>query len=196
MMTPTRPDPTAVRTAPALVFVACGAFLVLALAAPIASAGGPACASAGACAAHCAAAARATCTVAASNPSSTCSSAAATTAATQVTAPAAPAVPGEAALRAERDTETGGFTLAPLWESSMSLTEATSKNFSSDGLVFQVLPTGGVGVNLQGRFQSYSIARRTLDGEIQSGCTDSPASLFEWFYGLTPSTPPVARTER
>jgi len=51
---------------------------------------------------------------------------------------------------------------------------------SSEGLVFQRSPGGGVVVDLQGRFQNISVARIDADGEIRMGCADSHESLAEF----------------
>jgi len=159
--------------------------VALVFAVPSAFAGqGPSACAATAAAGSCCAASRAEC------PAAT---AAATTAATPATVSP---VPGESFLRAERDPETGGWTLAPLWASPFTADQAAALNQSSEGLVSQTLDNGAVSIFLQGRFQNYSVARRTLDGEVETGCIDSPSSLFLWFYGLAPSTPPVARVER
>ena len=189
-------SPAARRAAPSRL-VAGGSLVLLALGAPFAYAGGASCTTANAaCAVHCAQANRANCTAAATATASSGASAAAAAATTPLPAPAAFAPRGEAELRAVRDPESGGWTLAPLWATAMPLEQIAARNFSSDGLVFETLPDGGVAVDLQGRFQSFSVARRALNGELESGCTDSPSSLFEWFYGLAPSTPPIARAER
>jgi len=179
-----------------------GMLVTLAFVVPSAFAG----AGSKACASHasqvsCCAASRAVCT-AASVAADPCASSASTgtassAASASATAPSAsvPIVPGESFLRAERDLETGGWTLAPLWATTAG-DNAAALNQSSAGLIPVTLPNGAVAVDLQGRFQSYSVARRTLDGEVESGCLDSPSSLFLWFYGLPPATPPVARVER
>jgi hypothetical protein len=154
-----------------------GALLTLAILVPSAFAG----AGSGACASHsdpisCCAVPRANCTAA-------------------IAAAPTPVLPGESFLRAERDPETGGWTLAPLWSLSAG-DNALALNQSSAGLIPVTLSSGAVAVDLQGRFQSYSVARRTLDGEIERDCLDAPSSLFEWFYGLPSSTPAVARPVR
>lgn len=51
---------------------------------------------------------------------------------------------------------------------------------SSEGLVFQRAPGGGVSVDLQGRFQNVSVARIDADGEIRTGCVTSHESLAEF----------------
>lgn len=51
---------------------------------------------------------------------------------------------------------------------------------SSEGLVFQRAPGGGVVVDLQGRFQNVSVARIDADGEIRTGCVTSHESLVEF----------------
>lgn len=51
---------------------------------------------------------------------------------------------------------------------------------STEGLVFQRSPGGGVVVDLQGRFQNVSVARIGADGEIRTGCVGSHDSLAEF----------------
>ena len=61
-------------------------------------------------------------------------------------------------------------------------------NQSTIGLFEEALPTGGWTVNLQGRFQNYSIARRDAAGHLHFDCGEDPMSLFGW---LTTMPEPV-----
>lgn len=93
--------------------------------------------------------------------------------------------PGEALVRIAIDPETGGWTLAPLDEpnglgKSAGLGAQLAVNQSSVGLVTEALPAGGYAIDLQGRFQSYSLARRDASGALQFGCDEDPLSLFHW----------------
>lgn len=89
---------------------------------------------------------------------------------------------GVFALRVERDAETGGWSLPKLAkEVSRDALEADfALNQSSDGLVTESLEGGGFAINLQGRFQSYSVARFGANGAVEFGCDDSPLSLYRW----------------
>jgi hypothetical protein len=105
---------------------------------------------------------------------------------TKPTAPATTSAPaaaplGASEMRIERDPETGGWTLArlavPLGVGRVGDVEL---NQSQAGLHEVALAGGGVSVDLQGRFQSYSGVRRARDRSPQFGCTESSLSLFEW----------------
>jgi len=93
-----------------------------------------------------------------SNPEST------PTAATEI-APAATA-PGEAALRAYIDPETGEMTVGVTSDATLSLDPATQNALrrDSEGLVPVRHADGSVSVNLQGRYQSVSVIHITEDG--------------------------------
>ena len=93
--------------------------------------------------------------------------------------------PGVAELRIARDPETGEWGLAPLGEENalgrgVSPDEQIAINQSAAGLVTEALPGGGWAMNLQGRFQSYSIARRDASGATRFDCSEDPISLFHW----------------
>gem|GEM_PF-3874276 len=51
---------------------------------------------------------------------------------------------------------------------------------SHKGLEVRPGPRGGIMVDLQGRFQSVSMARVNADGEIEFGCVESHASLEDF----------------
>lgn len=98
--------------------------------------------------------------------------------------------PGVADVRVARDPETGGWTLAPLGADAASLDRAPSPeaqmaiNQSSAGLVTEALPGGGWKMDLQGRFQSYSIAREDVLGHLHYDCGEDPVSLFAWLTSM------------
>jgi hypothetical protein len=109
----------------------------------------------------------------------------------------APAVsaPGTAAMLIERDPESGGWRMAP----SFALRPddaAWALNQSSEGLRARPLAGGGAVVDLQGRFQNFSMARRTLDGRVQLGCAEDPAGAWWWMSGPVPTPAPAAWPER
>jgi hypothetical protein len=102
--------------------------------------------------------------------------------------------PGTADLRVARDPETGGWTLAPFATDAASLDRAPSPeaqmalNQSAVGLFQEALPAGGWTMNLQGRFQTWSIAREDAAGHLHFDCGEDPLSLFGW---LTSTPEPV-----
>lgn len=102
--------------------------------------------------------------------------------------------PGVSDVRVARDPETGGWTLAPLGADASTLDRAPSPeaqmemNQSSVGLFQETLPRGGWKMDLQGRFQTYSIARQDVLGNLHFDCGEDPVSLFAW---LTSSPEPV-----
>lgn len=95
--------------------------------------------------------------------------------------------PGTFDVRVARDPETGGWTLAPFaGAADAALDRAPSPdaqmaiNQSSIGLVTKALPGGGWTMDLQGRFQSYSVARQDVVGNLHFDCSEDPLSLFAW----------------
>lgn len=103
------------------------------------------------------------------------------------TAPGTPRIaerPGVSFMRIARDPETGGWTLAPMTAAELARnTEADLQlalNQSSAGLVAVPLSRGGYAMDLQGRFQSFSVARRDASGGLRYDCGEDPLSLFHW----------------
>lgn len=94
--------------------------------------------------------------------------------------------PGEAALRAVIDPETG--TLAVGGEARRLLADKLLNedlrrmlSRSDEGLVPVVHPDGRVSVDLQGRFMNASVARIGADGRIEQTCIESaPAAAAFW----------------
>lgn len=58
-------------------------------------------------------------------------------------------------------------------------------NKSSDGLVEEQNADGSVTVDLQGRFQSVTVARENKDGSISTSCVDNPRAAGA-FFGIDP----------
>jgi len=58
-------------------------------------------------------------------------------------------------------------------------------NKSSEGLVEEQHADGSVTVNLQGRFQSVTVARENDDGTISTSCVDNPRAAGA-FFGIDP----------
>jgi hypothetical protein len=81
--------------------------------------------------------------------------------------------PGTAALRASIDPETGKLVLGhqPTSKADPELQNMLSR--STEGLVPVQHPDGSVSVNLQGRFQSASVARIDSSGKLHTTCVDS-----------------------
>jgi hypothetical protein len=86
--------------------------------------------------------------------------------------------PGEAGLRAAIDPETGELAIGA---EAMRLVNDKGGDSeiqqmlsrSTEGLVEEKRPGGGVSVHLQGRFMSMSVARVAADGQVETLCTDS-----------------------
>ena len=99
--------------------------------------------------------------------------------------------PGLAHVLIARDPESGGWTLAPLVVRSereaLELDAAMAINQSVDGLVTEALPGGGYAMDLEGRFQSYSLARRDAAGVTLFGCEGDALSLFRWLSEVPPA---------
>ena len=84
-------------------------------------------------------------------------------------------------LRVERDIETGEWNLTSLTPSAEPLwAEAAAVSRSSEGLVEEWLPQGGVRMDLQGRFESLSMASRTREGGVSVSCVEGALGLFQW----------------
>lgn len=58
-------------------------------------------------------------------------------------------------------------------------------NQSTDGLVPVQQPDGSVTMNLDGRFQNVTVARRNDDGTLSTACVDNPRAAGE-FFGIDP----------
>ena len=90
---------------------------------------------------------------------------------------------GAAAMRVAIDPETGALVIAPIdVEKALSPTVANMLSRSSEGLVEVHHPDGHVSVDLQGRFQSVSLARLNEAGEVEATCVEN-AEQGETFLG-------------
>lgn len=58
-------------------------------------------------------------------------------------------------------------------------------NKSSEGLVEEQHADGSVTVDLQGRFQSVTVARENQDGTVSTSCVDNPRAAAA-FFGIDP----------
>jgi len=59
-------------------------------------------------------------------------------------------------------------------QQSQQLADALKDNKSTEGLVQVQNPDGSVSIDLQGRFQDVTLARKNDDGSISQACVDSP----------------------
>ena len=72
--------------------------------------------------------------------------------------------------------------LTPAESQKMAAGIRTLVNQSTDGLVQMQHPNGSVSMDLQGRFQNVTVAKREADGTITQGCldnVDTAAAFFE-----------------
>ena len=84
--------------------------------------------------------------------------------------------PGSAAVRAYIDPETGTLTQSHAYGNASADAEVENAlNRSTVGLVEVTHPDGHVSVDLQGRFQSASVARINADGQIETSCVETQA---------------------
>jgi hypothetical protein len=110
-----------------------------------------------------------------------------------VPAPDAGSTPGTAAMRAYLNPETGALEVgvAPVGSAAYQTLDPATQNAlrrDANGLVETYHPDGSVSVNLQGRFQSVSVRKKTTDGDVQM-CTDNPEEALRVLRGRT--TPEV-----
>lgn len=66
---------------------------------------------------------------------------------------------------------------------------APSLSQSDAGLTRAVLPNGAVAVDLEGRFESATLAKVGADGKVEAECVTTEAEATQ-FLGLTPATTP------
>jgi hypothetical protein len=99
---------------------------------------------------------------------------------------------GQAALHATVDPETGLLTVGPAPVAKALDAELQSMlSRSTQGLRPVRYPHGAVGVNLQGRFQSATVAHVDAAGHLHTSCLED-ASRAEVFLGRRPVvTPPL-----
>jgi len=75
-------------------------------------------------------------------------------------------------------------------EQSRQLADALKDNKSTEGLVEVKHEDGAVSMDLQGRFENVTLARKNDDGTITTACVDTPeaAAAFLRGEGRTPTT--------
>ena len=110
---------------------------------------------------------------------------------------AAPAPRFESLLRVERDAETGEWHLASLSQRTEPIgAEAAAVSRSAEGLYEEGLPGGGARIDLQGRFQSLSVASRDRRGGVSVGCVEGALGLFHWLNEEAPVLDAAGRPVR
>jgi hypothetical protein len=92
--------------------------------------------------------------------------------------------PGSAAIRAFIDPETGMLSQSHMDGNGSADAEVENAlNRSTAGLVEVQHPDGHVSVDLQGRFQSASVARINQDGQIETNCVETQAEADTFMTG-------------
>ena len=94
--------------------------------------------------------------------------------------------PGSASLRAHIDPETGELVQQHMAEEFADPDLANALSRSPEGLVEIYHPDGHVSVDLQGRFQSASVARINADGKLETGCADTQTGVEAFLNGAEP----------
>ena len=98
--------------------------------------------------------------------------------------PTAPTDVSSAALRVQLDSETG--TIVPITDLSQSELAQQMKRMldrTSTGLKEVRHADGGISVDLQGRFQSLTIATTDPTGEVRTGCVTNGRELDSFLNG-------------
>ncbi len=99
----------------------------------------------------------------------------------------APRATGESFMTAARDPETGAWGLAPLaGPSGLAWFEAAAVSRATADLAEAPIATGGVKLDLRGRFQTISLASRAADGGVRFGCADHADPLHRWLFHGAP----------
>jgi hypothetical protein len=101
---------------------------------------------------------------------------------------------GSAGQQVAIDAKTGKFR-APTPEELQILTAPMANNQSSEGLVVKSGPYGSTFVDLQGRFENFSLAKIGSDGSIVTGCATTVKEATD-FYKAEPkkaTNKPVAK---
>lgn len=77
-------------------------------------------------------------------------------------------------------------------EQSRQIADALEGNKSTDGLVETRHADGTVSVDLQGRFQNVTVAKRNDDGSISNACVDTPEAARSFLSRDETATPATA----
>lgn len=94
---------------------------------------------------------------------------------------------GVSGQQVAKDPATGKFR-APTPE-ELKVLAPPANNDSSEGLVVRTLPSGVQMVDLEGRFQNYSVAKKDADGKVRTGCVTN-AKETEQFLKNDPAKAP------
>ena len=83
-------------------------------------------------------------------------------------------------------------------EQSQQIADALEGNKSTDGLVQVRHEDGAVSMDLQGRFQNVTMARKNDDGSVEATCVDTPEAAKSFLEGgaTTNARPATPKTER
>lgn len=71
---------------------------------------------------------------------------------------------------------------------AQQLAEQLEGNKATEGLVQERHEDGTVSVDLQGRFQNVTLARRNDDGTVSAACVDTPEAAGEFIRSQEPTT--------
>jgi hypothetical protein len=83
---------------------------------------------------------------------------------------------------------------APLTqEQSQQLADQLEGNKTTDGLVQEKHDDGTVSIDLQGRFQNVTLAKRNDDGSVSAACVDTPEAAGA-FLNSREQTPTITGT--
>jgi len=103
-------------------------------------------------------------------------------------------IPGEAALRARINPETGRVEVSTIPAAAVLDPEtANALRRDTEGLKQTIHPSGAVSVNLQGRFQNVSVARLHGDGKLVI-CSEDAEQVEGIAQGRPVATPMVDQT--
>ena len=89
------------------------------------------------------------------------------------------AVTGSSGQQVAKD-QSGKFR-APTPEELQVLTAGLAMNDSTEGLIQKTTDTGAIVVDLQGRFENYSLAKMGSDGKIELGCATTAREARQFF---------------
>ena len=95
--------------------------------------------------------------------------------------PTSPVATGGVALRVQMDPETGEFVpVTGLDKAELDRQMKQQLNRSTDGLQEVHHPDGRVSVDLEGRFQSLSVATTDSAGNVRTGCVSTTSELDQF----------------
>lgn len=72
-------------------------------------------------------------------------------------------------------------------EQARQLADQLEGNKATDGLVQEKHPDGAVSVDLQGRFQNVTLAKRNADGTVSTACVDTPETAGAFLNSAEPT---------